>query len=127
MRTKMNPAFLTSFANIQKTLKSILDAGGRITPGTDSPIIAPGVSLHAELQSWIDGGITPYQALRSATLWSAEAVGVGKDLGSIEVGKLADLLILEGDPLKNIKDLLNVNTVIKNGIQYDVDDLLNKK
>ncbi|MCF2492861.1 DPP IV N-terminal domain-containing protein [Dyadobacter chenhuakuii] len=126
LRLKTNPAFLTSFGNIQKTLKAILAAGGRVTPGTDSPIIAPGVSLHAELQSWVDGGITPFQALRSATLWSAESVGVGDDLGSIEAGKLADLIILDGDPLTNIKDLLNVKTVIKNGIVSDINALLNR-
>lgn len=47
-----------------------------------------GMSLHTELQSWADGGVTPYEALRSATLLSTEAIGVSNDLGSIEPGKL---------------------------------------
>ncbi len=121
---KINPAYLSKFNNVQRTVKALIDAGGRVTPGTDSPIIPPGVSLHAELQCWVDGGVSPYEALRSATLWSAQAVGVSKDLGTIEAGKLADLVIVEGDPLKNIKDVLNVQTVVKNGVVYPVADLL---
>lgn len=126
LRTKNNPAFLTSFGNIQKTVKTLIGAGGHVTPGTDSPIIQPGLSYHAELQSWVDGGITPYETLRSATLYSAEALGVSKDLGTIENGKLADLVIIDGDPLKNIKDVLNVQTVIRNGEVFAIDDLLKK-
>ncbi|MEO6287494.1 MAG: amidohydrolase family protein [Dyadobacter sp.] len=126
LRTKNNPAFLTSFGNIQRTVKSLIEAGGHVTPGTDSPIIQPGLSYHAELQSWVDGGITPYQTLRAATLFSAEALGISKDLGTLESGKLADLVIIDGDPLKNIKDVMNVNTVIRNGEVFTIDELLKK-
>lgn len=59
-------------------------------------------ALQLELQMLVRTGFTPAQALRSATLWSAEAVGVGNDLGSLERGKLADLAIVAGDPLQNI-------------------------
>lgn len=126
LRIKNNPAFLSSFGNIQKTVKAMIDQGGHVTPGTDSPIIQPGLSYHAELQSWVDGGISPYETLRSATLFSAEALGVSKDIGTLENGKLADLVIVDGDPLKNIKDVLNVNTVIRNGEVFLIDELLKK-
>ena len=126
LRLKNNPAFLSSFGNIQKTVKAMIDQGGHVTPGTDSPIIQPGLSYHAELQSWVDGGISPFETLRSATLFSAEALGVSKDIGTLENGKLADLVIVDGDPLKNIKDVLNVNTVIRNGEIFGIDDLLKK-
>ncbi|WAC14094.1 amidohydrolase family protein [Dyadobacter pollutisoli] len=127
LRAKNNPAFLTSFSNIQKTVKTMVERGGHVTPGTDSPIIHPGISYHAELQSWVDGGITPYQTLRSATLYAAEALGVSKDLGTLENGKLADIVIVDGDPLKNIKDVLNVETVIRNGEVFAIEDILKKK
>ncbi|WP_221390951.1 amidohydrolase family protein [Dyadobacter sp. NIV53] len=125
-RIKNNPSFLTSFGNIQRTVKTMVEGGGHVTPGTDSPIIAPGFSYHAELQSWVDGGISNFETLRAATLWSAESLGVSKDLGTLEKGKLADLVILDGDPMVNIKDLLNVETVIRNGEIFLIDDLLKK-
>jgi imidazolonepropionase-like amidohydrolase len=75
----------------------------------------------------VDGGLSPFEALRSATLWSAEAIGVEKDLGTLEAGKLADLVMVEGDPLAHIQDAMNVVTVWKNGIRYDIETLLKKK
>ncbi|MHA4738977.1 amidohydrolase family protein [Dyadobacter sp. MSC1_007] len=124
LRAKMNPAFLTTFPNIQRTVKTMVERGGHVTPGTDSPIIHPGISYHAELQSWVDGGISPFQTLRSATLYSAEALGIAKDLGTLENGKLADLVIIDGDPLKNIKDVLNVHTVVRNGEILPIEEIL---
>lgn len=122
-RIKSNAAYLTTFPSVQKSVKAIFSGGGKVTPGTDSPIIPMGISLHAELQCWVDAGISPFEALRSATLWSAEAIGVGDQLGSIEVGKLADMLILDGDPLLNIKDILNIESVIRNGELFSQEDL----
>lgn len=84
------------------------------------------MSLHTELQVFVDAGLTPYQALRSATLWAAETVGVSSDLGSIEPGKLADLVIVNGDPLTNIRDALNVEQVIRNGEVLPIDRLLTR-
>ncbi len=107
-----------------KTALAVLKAGGRVTAGTDSPIIPYGFSLQLELQMFVRAGFTPAEALRSATLWSAEAVGVGNDLGSLERGKLADLVIIEGDPLQNIADTLNVAVTIKNGKPHTIQSLL---
>ncbi len=106
------------------TMRRILDGGGRIIAGTDSPIIPPGVSLHAELQGFVDAGLTPFEALRSATLWAAEALAAGDDLGAVEPGKLADLLIIDGDPLADIRATRNLHIVIKNGEVYSLEDLL---
>ncbi|RDV13529.1 amidohydrolase [Pontibacter diazotrophicus] len=122
--TEMFPGYISNFGNIQKTVKALLAAGARVTTGTDSPFIPYGMSLHTELQSWVDGGVTPYEALRSATLWSAEAVGVSKDLGTVEPGKLADLVIVAGDPLTRIQDAWNVEVVLKNGEVHLIQDLL---
>jgi imidazolonepropionase-like amidohydrolase len=107
-----------------RTVLAVLKAGGRVTAGTDSPIVPYGFSLQLELQMLVRAGFTPAEALRSATLWSAEAVGVGADLGSVERGKLADLVIVEGDPLRKIEDAMNVAITIKNGKAYAIKDLL---
>ncbi|GAB3258570.1 amidohydrolase family protein [Larkinella harenae] len=124
---KLDPGYLTTFNAIQKTLKALVAAGGRVTTGTDSPFIPYGTSLHAELRSFVDAGLSPFEALRAATLWSAEAVGVGRDLGSIEAGKLADLVIVEGDPLTRIEDACQVQTVVKNGFVYPLNELLHSR
>jgi imidazolonepropionase-like amidohydrolase len=119
-----NPAFRDSIAAQGKTVLSVLKAGGRVTAGTDSPFLPYGLALQLELQILVRSGFRPFEALRSATLWSAEAVGVGSDLGSIERGKLADMVIVEGDPLQKIEDTLKVSVTIKNGKAYPLKDLL---
>lgn len=124
--TKISPGYLTNFGNLQKGVKALVRAGAHVTTGTDSPFVPYGLSLHTELQSFVDAGLTPYEALRSATIWAAEAVGVSKDLGSIEPGKLADLVIVQGDPLTRIHDALNVHQVIRNGEVMTIDALLKK-
>ncbi|WP_341227244.1 DPP IV N-terminal domain-containing protein [uncultured Arcticibacterium sp.] len=118
------PGYLSNFSNIQVTLKKLINEGASVTAGTDSPFIPYGYSLHAELHSWVDSGISPYVTLKAATIGAATAVGVSKDLGSIEKGKLADLVIVNGDPLSEITDALNVEYVIKNGITYTFDELM---
>ncbi len=122
--SKINPGYLTNFGNLQKGIKALIQEGAHVTTGTDSPFVPYGLSLHTELQSFVDAGLTPYQALRSATLWAAETVGVSTDLGSIEPGKLADLVIVQGDPLSNIRDAMNVQQVIRNGEVMTIDALL---
>ena len=113
-----------SIASQGKAIVSVLKAGARVTPGTDSPALPFGFSLQLELQMLVHAGLTPFEALRSATLWSAEGVGVDRDLGSIERGKLADLVIIDGDPLQKIEDTLKVVMTIKNGKAYPLKDML---
>ena len=113
----------STYVNVEKTTLSLIKSGARVTPGTDSPIIPSGFSFHAELQSWVKAGISPFETLRAATLWCAQEIGVEKDLGTIEVGKLADIVMINGDPLLNIKDALNVEGVVKNGEYLNFDRL----
>jgi Tol biopolymer transport system component len=117
-------ALRDAVASQGKTTLAVIKSGGRVTAGTDSPIVPYGFSLQLELQMLVRAGFTPFESLRSATLWSAEAVGVGADLGSLERGKLADLVIIEGDPLRNIEEAMNVAVTIKNGRAYSIKDLL---
>ena len=107
-------------------VKDIHDAGGRIIAGTDSPILSYAVSLHAELHHFVNAGLTPFETLQTATIHAAEAIGVEDDLGSIEAGKLADIVIVDGNPLDDIHDAMKVRTVIKNGSVYELEDLLRR-
>ena len=108
----------------RKEIKAFFDAGGAdlITLGTDHPswgeFFSP-FSVHRELHSFVLSGIPPAAALRIATINGARALGVGDRLGSIEVGKWADLVIVRGNPLADIRRTRDVRTVIKAGRVYD--------
>lgn len=98
------------------------EAGGKILAATDTGCctqIVPGYSLHQEMQLVTDMGIPPMKAIQGATLWAAEVIGQQKDLGSIEVGKLADFTVIEGNPLADIRATKNVRMVIKDGQVMD--------
>ena len=69
------------------------------------------------------GGLKTHDALRAATIWGAEAIGLGSDLGSIEAGKLADLVVLDRNPLENIRHSNTLSLVVKNGRVYDANTL----
>jgi imidazolonepropionase-like amidohydrolase len=108
----------------ERTVFQVVRGGGRVTAGTDAPINPYGLSLLMELENYASGGLTPVEVLRTATMVSAEAMGVGGDLGSIEPGKLADLALIDGDPLQNIKDLRRVWRMMKDGLVYNVSALV---
>jgi imidazolonepropionase-like amidohydrolase len=110
------------YANVAEFLRTYSKAGGKILAATDTGCcaqIVPGLSLHYEMQMLTDIGITPMKALQGATLWAAEVIGQQKDLGSVEPGKLADFVIVEGDPLRDIGATKNIRMVIKNGEVLD--------
>jgi imidazolonepropionase-like amidohydrolase len=110
----------------ERTVYQVVKGGGRVTAGTDAPINPYGLSLLMELENYAAGGLTPVEVLRTATSISAEAMGAGADLGSIEPGKLADLVMIDGNPLANIKDLRRVKRVMKDGRMYELDALLRR-
>jgi imidazolonepropionase-like amidohydrolase len=72
-------------------------------------------------------GLTNAEALMSATSWAADAMGTGDQLGRIEPGMLADIIIVDGDPLSRIEDILRVEQVISAGRVFDVQDLARKQ
>jgi len=91
--------------------------GVEILAGTDeiSPFCAPGFSLHNELTLLRAAGLTPLQALQSATLNPARFSQRDRDLGTIEEGKLADLVLLDANPLRDIRNTQKINSVVVNG------------
>jgi imidazolonepropionase-like amidohydrolase len=78
-----------------------------------------GLAAHWEMWMFVQGGMTPLEALRSATLKGAVYLGLDKDLGSIEPGKLADLAVIDGNPLQDIRQTEKVRYTVANGRIYD--------
>src|SRR5258708_17125399 len=103
---------------------NMLRGGGVMLAGTDSPLDSVATALHLNLRAQVKFGVEPWRALQTATILPAKAFGVSGDLGTIEPGKLADLVLVSGDPLKEIKDAANVVFVMKGGILYSVQELL---
>jgi imidazolonepropionase-like amidohydrolase len=102
---------------IQNTFAKAYKAGVKIAFGTDS-----GVSVHGrnglEFEFMVEGGMPPMAAIQSATMVAAELVGMKDQLGSIEAGKLADIVATNENPLQDIKAMRNVSFVMKDGVVY---------
>lgn len=98
--------FEQNYRLLEKLVKGFRDAGVRMLAGTDTPIpsVVPGFSLHDELADLVAAGLTPYEALRTATAEAAEFLGASEQSGTVTVGKRADLMLLDGDPLKDIRN-----------------------
>lgn len=96
-------------------------AGVSILAGTDTgnPYCFPGFSLHEELALLVIAGLTPVEALRSATLNPAKFFGLDQTLGTIEQGKIADLVLLDANPLLDIRNTQRINAVVSNGRLFD--------
>lgn len=121
------PSWDSLYFAMRRTTKALYDAGGLLTLGTDNPSTGEflaGFSAHRELHTLVQIGIPPAAALKIATINGARALGVSDKLGTIEVGKLADLFVVRGNPLTDIKNARNVQLVLKSGFIYDPKELL---
>lgn len=106
-----------SFDKIAKGANEIVKAGGRVGVGSHGQL--QGLGYHWEMWMLASGGMSNFDVLRCATLFGAEAIGLATDLGSIEAGKLADFVVLDRNPLENIRNTNSVRMVMKNGRLYD--------
>ena len=109
------------FDDHAKGVKAIVEAGGRVGVGSHGQL--QGLGYHWELWAMQSGGLSEHDALRTATILGAESIGLDGDLGTIEPGKLADLVILEENPLDDIRHTNTIRYVMKNGRLYYGDTL----
>ena len=110
-------AYPDVFSGLKKVFKKLHSAGVNIAAGTDSgtPGVVIGKGLHKELELMVEAGISPMEAIVAGTRNAANNLGKGSELGTIEPGKLADIIAVSGDPLKDIRDTREIKLVIKDG------------
>ncbi|WP_025664759.1 amidohydrolase family protein [Aquimarina megaterium] len=106
---------------VSKTCKALTDAGVKVNLGAHGQL--QGLGAHWELWLLQQGGMTNIEALRAATLNGAEYIGAGNDIGSLKEGKLADLIVLDKNPLENIRNTETVKYTMVNGRLYDTDTM----
>ncbi|MFB9845240.1 amidohydrolase family protein [Mucilaginibacter ginsenosidivorans] len=117
MEPERSKQFEPLYQSMVTIVKKLHDAGVTIVAGTDQGF--PGFGVARELELYVQAGLTPADAIQTATITPAKVMKLDKTSGSIEEGKSADLIIVNGDPLKNIRDIRNVTTVIKAGHIYE--------
>ncbi|MEW6320946.1 MAG: amidohydrolase family protein [Acidobacteriota bacterium] len=110
----------------ERMVASVVRRGGRIIAGTDAPIIPYGLSLLTELEHYVRGGLSPAEAIRAATSVPAGAMGLGSELGTLAPGMLADLVIVDGNPLADIRNLRRTRYTVKGGVIYPTPALLGR-
>ena len=116
-------------AEVSKVItKALHDGGARLLLGTDTPnpFVIPGFSVHEELPNFVDAGLTPYQALKAATSDAAEFLNQRDEFGTVAVGRRADLLLLEGNPLSDIRNATRRAGVMVRGRWLTESDLQDK-
>ncbi|MFS4467236.1 amidohydrolase family protein [Maribacter sp. 2210JD10-5] len=125
LKSPKSEAFDTYAKWMFKMIMTLKAADVKMMAGTDAPIffLTPGHSLHKELELLVQGGLTPLEALDAATLQPAKYFKMENELGRIEEGMMADLVLLNANPLKNIKNTKEIEAVIRDGKLHDKNDL----
>jgi imidazolonepropionase-like amidohydrolase len=117
-----NTAFTKERLKVARAnVKRVFDAGVPVVLGTDTGFFGVffGVATQIELELLVEAGLTPADALRAATINAARMIGKERDLGTIEAGKFADLVVLDANPLADVRNVARIHKVIKGGVQYE--------
>ncbi len=117
-------AIASAVPALERTVARLVRAGGRVAVGSDAPAVPYGLGVHLELALLTRAGITNEQVLRMATVGGALALGLERDIGTLEQGKLADFVVLDGDPLGHIEDTVRIVGVAKGGVWWDRSSLV---
>src|SRR6185436_18796798 len=104
-----------------KSVRDVVRAGGQVQLGAHGQL--QGLGAHWELWMLAQGGLTPLEAIRCGTLNGAQYLGLDIDIGSIEPGKLADLMIMDANPLTNIRNSESIKFVMINGVLFSTDNM----
>jgi hypothetical protein len=115
--TESTEQFRTRQRESLAVIHALYKAGVPIVPGSDTGLV--GYGLHRELELYAEAGMTPLEAIQCATIGSARAMNLDRESGTIEPGKRADMILVEGNPLAIVSDLRHVARVIANGRVYD--------
>ena len=107
--------------DVAASARDVMRAGGRVCLGGHGQM--QGLGPHWEMWAFVQGGMTPLEAIRVATRYPAETLGLDRDLGSLEKGKLADFVVLDANPLEKIENSETVSLVVKNGRAYRPEEL----
>jgi imidazolonepropionase-like amidohydrolase len=103
------------YKKLEDLMRRFVKAGGLLRAGSDPNNGLPGLGLHQEMVMFVEAGITPMQAIQAGTINSAKAFRKDKDYGTIEAGKVADIVIVDGDPMKDMWTVQNVTLVVQSG------------
>ena len=110
------PVMHRIFTNDLAMVGALHKAGVRVVAGTDQAI--PGHSLHREIELYVQAGFSPLEAIQAATSVPAQVMGLDKDVGTVELNKRADLIVLDANPLDDIRNIRTVEFVVANGVIY---------
>ncbi|MBL1086576.1 PD40 domain-containing protein [Streptomyces actinomycinicus] len=122
--TPLTPAANQAVAEEMAVYRRIIAEGGMLVLGTDAPLTPVGLHLHICLRALHACGLSPAEALRTATAVPAQLFGVADDLGTVEPGKLADLTAVDGNPFDDFDDLIRTTWAMREGTLYQQDDLV---
>jgi imidazolonepropionase-like amidohydrolase len=113
----------TAFRPLIENVRRVVEAGSIVGVGAHDQPAPTGLGTHWELWSFVEGGLSPRRALRAATIDGAEILGLAAETGSLSPGKRADLIVLDENPLADIRHSTAIHWVMRGGTLYDGDTL----